>query len=156
MLKFYICKYFINAMHSMDNIQKNAHRHTFALTISMEKINNSTHMVTFAEIDEITRRYFAQYNGAYLNGLTQFQGLSPSVEWMAEVFYDDLEITFRENGWNCMQIEVFDNPLNVCTISNQILLPSENPEKMTQLSLRVLKEGAKYRGMLDRLLEENG
>jgi 6-pyruvoyl-tetrahydropterin synthase len=139
----------------MDNIQRNAHRHTFALTISMEKKTNGTHMVTFGDLDELTRRYLAQYNGAYLNGLTQFQGVYPSVEWMAEVFFDDLEIIFRENGWNCLQLEVFDNPLNVCIVSNQILLPSENPEKMTQLSVRVLEEGKKYRSMLNRLMEEN-
>ena len=100
MHKYYVCRYYINAEHSVDNIQKNAHQHTFTLGLSVEALAR-TGMVPFFEIDRLVNSYVLQYNGAYLNAMPQFQGRYPSLEWMGEVIYQDVHALLDEDGAAC-------------------------------------------------------
>src|SRR5665647_881223 len=123
MLKYYICRYYLNAQHSSSKIEKNSHQHTFTFAISIhEKVESG--MVPFFEIDATINKYLMQYKGIYLNSLPQFQGRYPSIEWIGEVFYDDLGTLLAEKGQTCLQLEVSENPLKTFLISDKIMLVS--------------------------------
>ncbi len=152
MHKYYVCRYYINAEHSVDNIQKNAHQHTFTLGLSVEALAR-TGMVPFYEIDRLVNSYVLQYNGAYLNAMPQFQGRYPSLEWMGEVIYQDVHALLDEKGWRCLQLELAENPLKIFLISDRIMLPSVNPGDSRISWQNILAQRNRYIEILDQVRE---
>ena len=153
MLKYYVCRYYLNANHSFNNIQKNAHQHTFTFAVSMES-QRQNDMVPFHEIDHIINHYLTQYKGKYLNSLPQFQGLYPSIEWIGELFYEDLYILLDEKGWNCLQLEVSENPLKAFLVSDRIMLVSSYPGDNQRTWDKIIKSRNRYVVLLDKVKEK--
>lgn len=140
-------------MHSTDNIQKNAHQHTFAFALSIEA-NQKDDFVPFYEIDYAIRGYLSQYKGEYLNSLPHFRNIYPSIEWMGEVIFDHLALILREHGWNCLQLEISENPLKVYIVSDRILSPSIYYEDDQKGLDQLLKYRSKHLRLLRSMKEE--
>ncbi|HCU08039.1 MAG TPA: hypothetical protein DF480_03555 [Clostridiales bacterium] len=152
MHKYYVCRYYINAEHSVDNIQKNAHQHTFTLSLSIEP-KVETGMVQFSAIDRQVNSYVLQYKGVYLNSMPQFQGIYPSLEWMGEVMYQDFHALLDEKGWRCLQLEIAENPLKTFLISDRIMLPSAHPADSRISWQNVLTRRNRYVEILEKVRE---
>lgn len=140
-------------MHSTDNIQKNAHQHTFTFSLSIEA-NQQGGLVPFSEIDHTIRGYLSQYKGEYLNSMPQFRGIYPSIEWVGEVIFEHICLILRERGWNCLQLEVSENPLKMYIISDRILSASKYYEDNQKSIDSILRYRSKYVRILRTIKEE--
>lgn len=153
MLKYYVCRYYINALHSTDNIQKNAHQHTFSFALFIEATQKDG-LVPFHEIDHTARSYLSQYKDEYLNSMPQFRGIYPSIEWIGEVIFDHLYLIFLEKGWNFLRLEISENPLKMYIISDKILSASKYHEDNQKGLDSVLRHRNKYVRVLGGIKEE--
>lgn len=152
MLRYYICRYHINALHSVDNLQSHAHQHTFMFSLYMEARSTGA-AVPFSAIDELARNYLLQYQGQYLNSLPRFEGRYPSLEWICEAAYTDLYNILDRKDWQCLQLELAENPLKTFTISDRIMLPSIHPGNHRIIWDKALSHRRRYLDILQRVKE---
>jgi 6-pyruvoyltetrahydropterin/6-carboxytetrahydropterin synthase len=140
-------------MHSTDNIQKNAHQHTFTFALSIEA-NQKDGLTPFFEIDHTIRSYLSQYKGEYLNSMPQFRGIYPTIEWIGEVIFEHLYLISKERGWNFLQLEISENPLEIYIISDRILSASKYYDDNQKGLDNILKYSSKYVRILRKIKEE--
>lgn len=124
MMKYYKHKYYLNASHSYNGREENAHSHTFAITLCIEVMHESSFQ-SFYGIEKYLTEYFEHFSKQYLNEMAEFQDVNPTIENMGDYFYEELKASLSEKNMNLIQLEVCENPVRSYIISDRILLTSE-------------------------------
>lgn len=125
MLKYYVCKYYLNATHSFDNDAEHAHAHTFTISFWIQQPEQEEYF-SFYDIDKIIVSYVEKFSGKYLNEEPEFEALSPTLENIGDVMFEAVEKRLAEEHVTLLQVEICENPLRVYSVSNKILLVSEH------------------------------
>lgn len=121
MHKYYICKYYLNATHSINNSKE--HAHTFTISFWIEKPKKDA-ILSFHEIDKMIGSYVQKFKGKYLNEEPEFAIISPTLENIAEIIFIEIEKRLENEDVTLVQVEICENPLRIYSVSNKILLPS--------------------------------
>jgi 6-pyruvoyl tetrahydropterin synthase-like protein len=111
----------------MDNRKDHAHTHTFFISLYIEDLSNEG-FVNFAEIADIVNCYIDQFSGQYLNEIPPFQELSPTIENMGSIFYENLKTTLLKHEYDLIKLDICENPLRVYSISDRIYLGTKTSE----------------------------
>lgn len=131
-----------NAMHNIvvDNPAK-MHAHTFR--VGMYAIKKYGKNPDFLKNERVLQQYFSRYRGIRLNELQIFRDSVPTLENMAEVFYEDLTVLFAENDMELLTLDIGDSPVYTYSIGERILLGSmynlNREEKIIEYCSRVRK-----------------
>ena len=131
-----------NAMHNIViNDPAKMHAHTFR--VGMYAIRRQDRQSDFLNNEKLLQEYFSQYRGIRLNELQKFKDIVPTLEQMAEVFYEDLKNLFSENGMELLTLDIGDSPVYTYSIGERLLLGSmynlNREEKIEQYCKRVWK-----------------
>ena len=81
--------------------------------------------LNFMELDAIVNEYIGQYEGEYLNDISPFDKLLPTIENMGEVFYEDLKECLINRNYDLIQLDISENLLRVYSISDRLYLGSK-------------------------------
>lgn len=119
--KVYKISYYLNAQHSFDNEKKNIHSHTFHISLYLEDCKEDE-FIDFQDVERLINRYIDQYNGKYLNAISPFDHLIPTIENISSVFYEDLKVMMLEKGYDLIKIDISENPLRIYSISDRLYL----------------------------------
>lgn len=125
MLKYYICKYYLNATHSFDYDVSHAHAHTFTVSFWIQQPGEEEYF-SFYDIDRMISGYIDRFNGKYLNEEPEFAALNPTLENIGDVMFKEVEKRLDKEHVTLLQVEICENPLRVYSVSNKILLVSEH------------------------------
>lgn len=123
MFEGYKFKYRLNAKHSFNSDIKNIHAHTFEILLFIESKKNGKQVVSY-EIDEIVEQFLLCYQNQYLNDISPFNQLEPTIENMGDIFYEQLKAILSNKKFNLIQLEISDTPLRVYLISDRLMFSS--------------------------------
>lgn len=125
MLKYYVCKYYLNAAHSFDHDAAHAHTHTFTISFWIQQPAKEEYF-SFYDMDKIIVSYVEKFSGRYLNEEPEFVALNPTLENIGDVMFEAVEKRLAKENVTLLQVEICENPLRVYSVSNKILLVSEH------------------------------
>lgn len=110
MKTYYRFKFYINARHSVTFNHKtsNIHPHTWEIAISFG--SKTTEIVNFSEFEEELDKYFANYEGKYLNELENFIGINPTMENIGKILYGDIKQLLAKKDLYFKSVEISENP----------------------------------------------
>ena len=74
----------------------------------------------FFDIDKRVEEFLEQYSYKYLNRIQAFEGKIPNVENIWNLFFDELINSLKEIGVNLYQLDIYENPLSIYSVSNRI------------------------------------
>jgi 6-pyruvoyl tetrahydropterin synthase-like protein len=120
----YKFKYRLNAKHSFNGIVENIHPHTFEISLYIEQIQAKT-IVAFSTIDKIVEQFLLDYQNQFLNELSPFNQLEPTIENMGDVFYEELKVILHKNQFNLLQLEISETPLRIYLVSDRLMFGSK-------------------------------
>ncbi|MBC7766230.1 MAG: 6-carboxytetrahydropterin synthase, partial [Hyphomonadaceae bacterium] len=120
--KQYRFKFYLNAMHSVKINNKNStvHPHTWEIVLYITKINEDV-FVQFTEIEKKIELFLSIYEGQYLNDISPFDLLSPTLENIGDVFARQVINMLRNNAWEMRQLEISENPSRTYIIATEQL-----------------------------------
>lgn len=130
MHKYYICKYYLNATHSMNSNKE--HAHTFTVSFWIEKPQKDM-ILSFSEIDKMIGAYIQRFKGKYLNEEPEFMSVSTTLENIGEIFFEEIEKCLEAEDVTLVQVEICENPLRVYSISNRIVLASAYTDNLDSI-----------------------
>jgi 6-pyruvoyl tetrahydropterin synthase-like protein len=119
-------KYRLNAKHSFSNDVKNIHPHTFEISLLFEQLQPEKRIALYSSIDRIVENFLLRYQNQYLNDISPFNQLEPSIENMGDVFYEELKVIFYNEKLNLIQLEISETPLRVYLVSDRLMFSSIN------------------------------
>jgi len=107
---YYRFKFYINARHSVTFNDKtsNIHPHTWEVAISFG--SRTTDMVNFSQFEKELDKYFANYEGKYLNELEEFLDVNPTMENIGKILYKDIKKLFDKKDLYFKTVEISENP----------------------------------------------
>ena len=110
-----------NAMHNLvlDN-PKSMHAHTFRVGLYVTE-KQDDHPV-FLNNERLLTDYFERYRGIRLNEIHPFVETLPTLENMAEIFYEELKPIFAGNGMHLVSLEIGDSPISTYCVGERLLL----------------------------------
>lgn len=120
MFEGYKFKYRLNAKHSFSSDTKNIHPHTFEILLFIESNKNGKQVASF-EIDEIVEQFLLSYQNQYLNDISPFNQLEPTIENMGDIFYEQLKVILSNKEFNLIQLEISETPLRVYLVSDRLM-----------------------------------
>ncbi len=123
MFEGYKFKYRLNAKHSFSNGTENIHPHTFEILLFIESNRNGGQVASY-EIDEIVEQFLLCYQNKYLNDISPFNQLEPTIENMGDIFYEQLKIILSNKKFNLIQLEISETPLRVYLVSDRLMFSS--------------------------------
>ena len=112
-----------NAMHNLvlDDPTK-MHAHTFR--VGMYVIEKQDEHPVFLNNEMILQNYFKRYRGIRVNELPVFKDVTPTLENMGTIFYEDLKEAFEKNGMQLLSLEIGDSPVSSFCIGERVMLGS--------------------------------
>ncbi|QNU66956.1 6-carboxytetrahydropterin synthase [Ruminiclostridium herbifermentans] len=116
-------KYRLNAKHSLSNDAKNIHPHTFEISLLFEQLQLEK-KVDLYSIDRIIENFLLLYQNKYLNDISPFNQLEPSIENMGNVFYEEFKVILHNEQLNLIQLEISETPLRVYLVSDRLMFSS--------------------------------
>ena len=112
-----------NAMHNTSPDDPNKmHAHTFR--VGMYVIGSQGAQAGFLNNEKIIEDYFGRYRGIRINDLQEFRDLTPTLENMGMIFYEDLKKVFEDNGMQLLSLDIGDSPICTYSIGERLLLGS--------------------------------
>lgn len=123
MFEGYKLKYRLNAKHSFSSGTENIHPHTFEILLFIESNKNSKQVASY-EIDEIVEQFLLCYQNQYLNDISPFNQLEPTIENMGDIFYEQLKAILSNEEFNLIQLEISETPLRVYIVSDRLMFRS--------------------------------
>lgn len=143
MLKYYVCKYYLNATHSFDNDAEHAHAHTFTISFSIQQPDEENYF-SFNDIDRIIYSYIQKFEGKYLNAEPEFKTLSPTIENIGDVLLDMVGKRLKDEDVELLQVEICENPLRIYSVSTKLLLVSEHATNSGKNWEKILKKKKEF------------
>ena len=123
MFEGYKLKYRLNARHSFNGVKEKIHPHTFEISLYIEQIQVKT-LVAYATIDKIVELFLLEYQNQYLNDVSTFIKIEPTIENIGNIFYEALKVILREEQFNLLQLEISETPLRIYLISDRLMFGS--------------------------------
>ncbi len=128
MQEYYKYKYYLNASHSFDDVEDHKHSHTFVITLYIEMEKSG--FVAFYDVDKRLDSYFRYFNGMYLNDIFREDKLSPTIENLGDMFYEELGNRLARRQMHLIQLEITENPVRSYIVSDRLLMSStQNADK---------------------------
>ncbi len=124
MFEAYKMKYRLNAKHSLSSDAKNIHPHTFEISLFIEQFQLEREVALNSSIDIIVDNFFCNYQNQYLNDISPFNELEPSIENMGNIFYEELKAILNNERLNLIQLEISETPLRVYLVSDRLMFSS--------------------------------
>lgn len=117
-------KYRLNAKHSLRSDAKNIHPHTFEVSLLIEQFQLKKDVDLYSSIDSIVESFLSLYQNQYLNDISPFNQLEPSIENMGNIFYEELKAILNNEQLNLIQLEISETPLRVYLVSDRLMVSS--------------------------------
>lgn len=121
----YKLKYRLNARHSFNGVKEKIHPHTFEISLYIEQIQVKT-LVAYATIDKLVELFLIKYQNQYLNDVSPFIQLEPTIENIGDIFYEELKKILHKEQFNLLQLEISETPLRIYLISDRLMFGSLN------------------------------
>lgn len=114
----YKYRFYLNANHSIIIEEKmgDIHPHTWEMTIDVIKIIDG--FVEFGVIEKEVEQILRPYQDQYINEITPFDDVNPTLENLAEFFNKKIDSRLREKGWLLTKLEVAETPSRIYIIDN--------------------------------------
>ncbi|MGL9876189.1 6-pyruvoyltetrahydropterin/6-carboxytetrahydropterin synthase [Enterococcus sp. DIV0240d] len=93
------------------------HNHTWEIICEIKSNNGEMHL--FEEIEGVLKDFFQPFSGCFLNEMSPFVEINPSVENVANYFYDQLFHRFAAIQTELIRIEVGESPTRFYCIEKQ-------------------------------------
>lgn len=122
--KVYKLSYYLNAQHSFDYQKNNIHTHTFHICLYIEDLKKDD-LINYRTVDQAINHFLKLYSGNYMNDISPFDRLLPSIENIGEVFYEELKLELIKLGLDLIKLEISENPLRIYSVSDRIYLGSK-------------------------------
>lgn len=104
----------INAMHKT-NAKGTPHSHTFEITVYIQQDRS---FLTFNEAEEIIGLRFETYSGRIINEIPPFDIITPTVENMGRVFFDELSKDLDNKGFKLFQLDFSETANRIFSINS--------------------------------------
>ncbi len=117
-------KYRLNAKHSLSSDANNIHPHTFEISLLIEQLQLEKGVGLYSSIDRIVENFLSLYQNQYLNDISPFNQLEPSIENMGNIFYEELKALLNNEQLNLIQLEISETPLRVYLVSDRLMVSS--------------------------------
>lgn len=110
MKTYYKFKFYFNARHSVifNGISSNVHPHTWEVVVLFNSGESDT--MNFTMFENELEKYFLNYEGKYLNELSRFKDMNPTMENIAKVLYVDIKKIVNSKNVAFSRIEISENP----------------------------------------------
>lgn len=112
----YKIRSYINAGHAIrwDEGVGQQHNHTWEITCEIFTENDS--MIIFNDLEETLERVFSIYSGNVFNNIPPFDEINPTLENIAEYFFDEISKELAEIKAGLEKIEVGESPTRLYCI----------------------------------------
>lgn len=132
MKEYYICKYNLNAMHSVNHDIEKSHGHTFHIELYVERKGTENREYDVSDdidtVDVLVNAYLKQYEGNNLTTMKPFVGMGTTIEEIGECFFEAIGELLQETPFELFQLNISENPLFVYQVTKKIYLPIINME----------------------------
>ncbi|WP_412053049.1 6-carboxytetrahydropterin synthase [Lactiplantibacillus plantarum] len=112
----YKIKSYVNASHAVRWATGSGKKHTHTWEIVCE-LHTVDAMVAFYDIEKNLHQALDELSGKFLNDLSEFKTVNPTVENVTEYLFTKIDKTLRDNGAQLLRIEVSDSPTRAYCIS---------------------------------------
>lgn len=109
-IEYYKYKHYLDASHSIIINDKlgEKHNHTFELNIIV--IDNSTNFSKFKEINDLLENFLGNYQNKYLNKMSEFEDINPTLEAITNLFEQKFKILLSSIDCDLSSIEIAETP----------------------------------------------
>ena len=117
-LKSYRFKFYLNAMHSVRiaDIDSDMHPHTWEIVVYIKKYGES--FIEFSETERVVQLYLEKYEEQFLNKIPPFDDITPTMENIGEVLFEELSGILNSKGWLLQKLEISENPSRTYILEN--------------------------------------
>lgn len=120
MVNYYKCRYYFNASHCVKKGEAKVHPHTFTVTLYL-KPENKESFISFEEMDGKIQKVLEQFKGRNLNEMSVFFGEEPTIERIAKILNQELELEVKKIGFRLLKMELNETPLRGYILINSTL-----------------------------------
>ncbi len=118
----YRFKFYLNASHSiyLKGILGEEHPHTWEITLDTVKLEDN--FIIFNDIEKNIEEYLQKFQDKYINNITPFNTLNPTLENICAYFKECFESLLMENKWLLLSIEISETPTRsyIIDVSDEI------------------------------------
>lgn len=115
--KQYKYKFYLNINHSveMGGNRGQIHSHTWEVAMGISMISHG--MVRFSDIEKKVNALLDKYQDKYLNEITPFTAINPTLENVCDYLYRRVAKEIEESGWMLLYMEMSETPSRVYQVS---------------------------------------
>lgn len=121
LIKGYRYSYKLNTSHDMSADGNGRHLHTFQIHVFIEAKSDDG-FVTYFDMTRKIDNYLGKYKGGFMNEFPPFDVKKPTIENMAEVFYQEIGQIINDENFKLFKLELGETPLNRYIVSDQIVV----------------------------------
>lgn len=118
MKTYYRFKFYLNARHSVKfegNVSA-IHPHTWEIAILFRSKQEET--VSFSSFEKELEIYFLQFEGKFLNELIIFKGITPTMENIGKILFEDIKKLVNNRDLEFKTFEISENPTRTYMIED--------------------------------------
>ena len=110
MKTYYRFKFYLNARHSVtfNGKSSNVHPHTWEIVVIFG--SKASDIVNFTAFENELEEEFLKYEGKYINEISSFQDINPTMENIAKVLYVNIKNLINSKGLYFNKLEISENP----------------------------------------------
>lgn len=128
-------KFTINSSHSLSstNEKTNIHFHTFEITLFIE--HRSENFMLYENVEEDIYKYLSRYSNVYINEISPFDRIEPSIENMGYEFYSNIKEILNKKQLDLFKLEISEVPTRIFIVRDaEMELSSLEPGKRKKLN----------------------
>ena len=134
----YCLKFNLFATHYMNNNEENTHAHTWRISTF---ISSDTDFEYFYKLEKMLSKVFEKYENSVLNKAPEFQGLTPDLETIGEVFFEEVSGVLREYDMKLDRLEISEVPARVYVVRNVVGKKKKKKSTVEKMSTRNFLKG---------------
>ncbi len=119
MINYYKCQYDLNAYVKKGPELENVF---YSVTLCIEVDDDKNFL--FNKFDLSLKEYFNRFYKKNLGDFLIFRGKKVSIETVGNALFEDIKKAAESTMIKIIQLEIFENPLCVYTVSERLLIPS--------------------------------
>ncbi len=142
-VKQYKFKFYLNARHAIyiRGSLGEMHPHTWEITLHVAKGNND--FIEFQILEKKVDEFMESYQDQYLNTISPFDTLNPTLENCCEYFKVELEKILNKEGWIFLLMEMSETPTRSYVISMIDEGETEEEQSRNSIAEHILEEIAR-------------
>ncbi len=125
----YKYKFYLNLNHSIRINQKQGEIHPHTWEIVVDIATSDTQFKEFSQIEKKLEQLLDKYQDKYINNITPFHVVNPTIENAAEVFSEEIRKSIEEAGWILLTFEISETPSRTYIINMLEREQEKNSEK---------------------------